>query len=130
MDEELTMNQFLGAKKATLVLQYIAEKTGWKFVPEDACHFVGVRRLDRPDFEKDRDNPVQEFRVWYQSVRREFYFNYGSYTYHFNDEPVNANKYKISDILKRMIEFDERARRIELYTKKQAISDAAQLYEA
>lgn len=130
MDEELTMNQFLGAKKATLVLQYIAEKTGWKFVPEDACHFVGVRRLDRPDCDKDRYNPVQEFRVWYQSVRREYYFNYGSYTYHFNDEPVNANKYKISDILKRMIEFDECAKKKELYTKKQAISDAAQLYEA
>ena len=125
MNEELTMDQFLGATKATLVLQYIAEKTGWKFIPEDACHFVGVRRLDCPE----GDNPVQEFRVWYQSVRREFYYNFGSYTYHFNDEPVNANKYKISDILKRMIEFDERARRIELYTKKQAISDAAQLYE-
>lgn len=129
MDEELTMNQFLGAKKATLVLQYIAEKTGWKFVPEDACHFVGVRRLDCSDRSEDQRDPVQEFRVWYQSVRREFYFNYGSFTYHFNDEPVNANKYKISDILKRMIDFDVHARRIELYKKKQAISDAAQLYE-
>ena len=127
MDEELTMNQFLGAKKATLVLQYIAEKTGWKFIPEDAKHFVGVRRLDCPP---DHCRSVQEFRIWYQSVRREFYFNLGRYTTCFNDEPVNANKYKISDILKRMIEFDERARKKELYTKKQAISDAAQLYEA
>ena len=126
MDEELTMNQFLGAKKATLVLQYIAEKIGWKFVPEDACHFVGVRRLNSPNSRE----PVQEFRIWYQSGNREFYYNFGKYTDGFTDEPVNANKYKISDILKRMIEFDERARRIELYTKKQAISDAAQLYEA
>ena len=99
MNEELTMDQFLSATKATLVLQYIAEKIGWKFVPEDACHFVGVRRLDCPDRSEDQRDPVQEFRVWYQSVRREFYFNFGSYTYHFNDEPINANKYKISDIL-------------------------------
>ena len=47
----------------------------------------------------------------------------------FRDEPVNINKYKISDILERMIKFDESARKKELYTKKQAISDAAQLYE-
>jgi len=126
MDEELTMNQFLGDTKATLVLQYIAEKTGWKFVPEDTCHFVGVRRLNC----SGDHSPVQEFRVWYQSVRREFYFNFGSFTFCFHNEPVNANKYKISDILKRMIKFDERARRIELYLKKQAIRDAAQLYEA
>ena len=126
MDEELTMNQFLGAKKATLVLQYIAVKIGWKFIPEDAQHFVGVRRLDCPG---DHCRSVQEFRIWYQSVRREFYYNFGKYTNCFTNEPVNANKYKISDILKRMIDFDVHARRIELYTKKQAISAAAQLYE-
>ena len=126
MDEELTMNQFLGAKKAALVLQYIADKIGWKFIPEDSKHFVGVRRLNCDD---DQCNPVQEFRIWYQSVRREFYYNFGRYTCCFHNEPINLNKYKISDILKRMIKFDESARKKELYTKKQAISDAAQLYE-
>lgn len=125
MDEELTMNQFLGAKKATLVLQYIADKIGWTFVPEDCKHFIGVRRLNCPG----DHNPVQEFRIWYQSVRREFYYNFGSFTFCFHNEPINVNKYKISDILKRMIKFDESARKKELYTKKQAISDAAQLYE-
>ena len=127
MDEELTMNQFLGAKKAALVLQYIANKMGWKFVPEDSEHFVGVRRLNCLG---DQFNSRQEFRIWYQSVRREFYYNYGKFTVCFHDEPINVNRYKISDILKRMIEFDERARRKELYLKKQAISDAAHLYEA
>ena len=40
MDEELTMNKFLGAKKAEAVLQYIADKIGWKFFPEDSKNYV------------------------------------------------------------------------------------------
>ena len=127
MDETLTMNYFLGATKASLVLEYIASKIGWKFIPESACHFVGVRRLDAPE---DPYNAVPEFRIWYQSVRREFYFNYGRYTNCFKDEPINANRYTIADILKRMVEFDKHAKLSEKFWKKQAISDAAQLYEA
>lgn len=95
MNEELTMNQFCGAKKAALVLHYIADKMGWKFIPDSSTHFVGVRRLDTPD---EQCIAVQEFRIWYQSVSRNFYYNFGSYTNGFRDEPVNINKYKISDI--------------------------------
>ena len=126
MDEELALNQFLGAYDAELVLRYIADKIGWKFIPEDSTHFVGVRRLDCSNEQRD---PVQEFRIWYRSDREEYYYNFGSYTYNFRSEPVNANECKISVILERMIEFDECARKKELYTKKQAISDAAHLYE-
>lgn len=126
MDEELALNQFLGAKKAELVLLYIANKIGWKFIPENFQHYVGVRRLDCPE---DQCNPVQEFRIWYRPERREFCYNFGSYTNGFSNEPIIANKYKISDILKRMIKFDEYAKKKELYLRKQAISVAAQLFE-
>lgn len=125
MDENLKLYKFLDLEHAEQVLEYIANRVGWHVQPNDHLHFPGVCRL----LNADDDDTCLEFRLWYHTVHRRYYYNAGVYKDGFKEEAIVCNKCTIGNMINKMLEFDKIAKQYELEERKQAISDAAQLYE-
>ena len=126
MDENLKLYKFLCIEHAEQVLEYIASRVGWHVQANDRLHFPGVRRLLNID---DSDTRL-EFRLWYHTAQRRYYYNAGDYKDGFKEEPVVCNRCTISNMISMMLEFDKIAKQYELNERKKDISVVAQLYEA
>ncbi len=121
--DEIDLNQPLRAYKgrstASDMLEQLAKLLNYKFIPETRTSWCNIRRLD---------GPGHEFRLWYNCISYNFYYNYGVFKESFKYEPTKCNDLMIAQVIEMIEDFEKHARKLELKEHIDSIHDAAKAY--